>query len=101
MAEINKKGEVMGEFVKTKDAILAMEQVYLSRILELEVNVMTCGGTLELYVSSLEEGEVKDAAVKHLNLVIKSLNNKDYLDRVFNEDMKKKLRSIKLPLEEN
>ena len=88
----------MGEFVKTKDAILAMEQVYLGRILELEVSIMTCGSSLEDYINSLDEGDLKDSIVKHLELVTKSLNNKDYLDRIFNEDMKTKLRNITLPL---
>ena len=85
----------------TKDAILAMEQVYLARILELEIAVMTCGYAIEDYIDSLEEGEIKDGRSKHLKLVAESLNTKEYLKRIFNENMKAKLNSIKLHLKEN
>ena len=90
----------MGEFVKTKDAILAMEQVYLTRILALEIALMTCGYAVEDHIETLDEGDIKDSRTKHLELVVESLNDKDYLDRVFNEDMKNKLRSITLHLKE-
>lgn len=84
----------------TKDGILAMEQVYLPRILALEIALMTCGYAVEDYIESLEEGEIKEGRVKHLKLVAESLNNKAYLNRVFNENMKTKLNSIKLHLKE-
>ena len=84
----------------TKDGIMAMEQVYLPRILALEIALMTCGYAVEDYIESLEDGEIKDARTKHLKLVAESLNNKAYLNRIFNEDMKKKLKSITLHLKE-
>ena len=85
----------------TKDGIMAMEQVYLPRILTLEVALMTACGIVEEHIASLPEDEVKEAISSHLKLLAKALNDKEYTSRVFNEDMKRKLNLTKFPLEEN
>jgi hypothetical protein len=85
----------------TKDGILAMEAVYLPRILTLEVALMTACSIVEEHIATLPEDEVKDAISNHLKLLTLALNNKEYLSRVFSEDMKKKLNRTKFPLEEN
>ena len=84
----------------TKEAILAMEQRYLPRVLALEVAVLTCAGIVEDYADSLEEGDVKEQTKTHLALVTALLNDKEYLANVFNEEMKRKLSITKLPLGE-
>lgn len=82
----------------TKDGILAMEQVYLPRILELEVALMTACVIVEDHVATLPEDEVKESTSNHLKLITLALNNKEYLSRVFNKDMKRKLNLVKFPL---
>lgn len=83
----------------TKDAILAMEQVYLPRILALEVAVLTCVGFMEDYVETVEDEDIKRLASAHLDLVVGELNNKEYLNRVFDENMKNKLNSVRVDKE--
>ena len=85
----------------TKAAILAMEQVYLPRILTLEVALITSCGIVEDHLESLPEGEVKKLVSNHLSLLTTALNNKEYLKRVFDEDMKTKLKSSTFPLNIN
>ena len=82
----------------TKDGVLAMEQVYLPRILTLEVALVTACGRIEEQLLALPEGEEKEALSKYLGLLALSLNNKEYLSRVFNEDMKHKLTITTFPL---
>ena len=83
----------------TKDAILAMEQVYLPRIMALEVAVLTCVSLLESDVDLITDEEVKTLTKSHLKLVVDVLNNKEYLDRVFDEETKRKLSHIKVDKE--
>ena len=82
----------------TKDGVLAMEQVYLPRILTLEVALMTACSLVEEHIDILPEDEVKEAISKHLKLLAKALNDKEYLSRVFDENMKQKLNIITFPL---
>jgi len=85
--------------VLTKDAILAMEQVYLPRILELEVAVLTCSYIIEDHIKEISDVEIKTLTKNHLDMVVDVLNNKEYLDRVFDEDTKRKLSSIRIDKE--
>ena len=90
----------MGD-VLTKDAILAMEAVYLPRILVLEVALLTAIHIAEEYVELEPDEETKKATIKHKDLLELALNDKTYLENVFDEEMKRKLTLCKIPLEEN
>ena len=82
-----------------KQAIMIMEAKYLPRILTMEVALLTAIHIVEDHIETLKDKEVKAAQIKHLGLLVKALNDKEYLSNVFDEDMKHKLSITKHPLE--
>lgn len=82
----------------TKDAILAMEARYLPRILTLEVALLTAIHIAEDQLETVEDEDIKASLANHVELLITALNDKTYLNNVFNEEMKRKLSITKHPL---
>ena len=81
----------------SKDAILAMEARYLPRILTLEVALLTAIHIAQDHLETIEDEDIKAATAKHVSLITAALNDKEYLENVFDKEMKRTL-SIPKPI---